>query len=633
MSEQKTQPSSLNISALLSNQKYIVPLYQRNYAWERAEIIQLLIDIQQSSKDSNTQYYIGTLIVDTRKDGTMEIIDGQQRFSTLTVINAVLKALKKSSKVIDNPVIDFDARLEVKDYLQMLYSDYDKAKHYNDTNLEVAKFKKAVDYVEEFIINIETEQECTDFCTFFYDHVRIVRIDVPAETDINHYFEIMNNRGEQLEKHEILKAKFISELNTSQPELKKRFAEIWDACSQMDRHVVSILSADLRKVYFNADYALEKRDFLNDQLTLTQESNGSTTATFVLEDLLKVGAPNADKSNSSHEVQGKYRAIIDFPNFLLQVLSLQPHEDHAVKVSLDDKNLLDAFGYTNKGAAFPDPVTFINSLLYYRILFDRYIIKREEGNDDWSWDLSRPKNSIDKDLTFVNTFSKTDLEDDDDATNRDIIMLQSMFHVTYPGNGSKTWMQDILRFVSENNSVVSATDLKQELLELARRRLLEVKDWEHSGVRTPRLVFNYLDYLLWSRQGSLQLSQIGRNKFKKFRFIQNNSVEHLLPRKHFDGAIDENDPVYQSRQEVLDYFGNLCLISQSSNSRYNNFNYAAKRQLFNEGKSIESLKQVLMFENEDWNYNVIKKHGEQMIQLVENAIVQPKELTLTDFTD
>lgn len=226
MSEQKTQPSSLSISALLSNQKYIVPLYQRNYAWERAEILQLLIDIQQSSKDSNTQYYIGTLIVDNRKDGTMEIIDGQQRFSTLTVINAVLKALKKSSKVIDNPVIDFDARLEVKDYLQMLYSSYDKAKHYNDTNLEVAKFKNAVNYIEEFIRNIETEQECTDFCNFFYDHVKIVRIDVPTETDINHYFEIMNNRGEQLEKHEVLKARFISELNTRQPELKKRFAEI-----------------------------------------------------------------------------------------------------------------------------------------------------------------------------------------------------------------------------------------------------------------------------------------------------------------------------------------------------------------------------------------------------------------------
>ena len=188
-------------------------------------------------------------------------------------------------------------------------------------------------------------------------------------------------------------------------------------------------------------------------------------------------------------------------------------------------------------------------------------------------------------------------------------------------------MQDILRFVSENNGVVSATELKQELLELARKRLLEVKGWEYSGVRTPRLVFNYLDYLLWSRQGTLQLSQIGQNKFKKFRFIQNNSVEHLLPRKHFTGSIDVNDPIYQSRQEVLDYFGNLCLISQSSNSRYNNFNYAAKRQLFNEGKSIESLKQVLMFENEDWNDDVIKKHGEQMMQLVENSMVQLTEVT------
>ena len=49
--------------------------------------------------------------------------------------------------------------------------------------------------------------------------VRLLRVEVPHDTDLNHYFEIMNSRGEQLEKHEIIKAHCMSVLQKS-PNLK-----------------------------------------------------------------------------------------------------------------------------------------------------------------------------------------------------------------------------------------------------------------------------------------------------------------------------------------------------------------------------------------------------------------------------
>ena len=51
-----------------------------------------------------------------------------------------------------------------------------------------------------------------DDLEYLLDKVRILRTELPPNTDLNHYFEIMNTRGEQLEKHEILKARLLKKL-------------------------------------------------------------------------------------------------------------------------------------------------------------------------------------------------------------------------------------------------------------------------------------------------------------------------------------------------------------------------------------------------------------------------------------
>ena len=64
-------------------------MYQRNYAWGEGEITQLLQDVldyqgKRNSKDKHQPYYIGTLVVFARGDSSFEVIDGQQRFTTLS---------------------------------------------------------------------------------------------------------------------------------------------------------------------------------------------------------------------------------------------------------------------------------------------------------------------------------------------------------------------------------------------------------------------------------------------------------------------------------------------------------------------------------------------------------------------
>ena len=81
--------------------------------------------------------------------------------------------------------------------------------------------------------------------------VIVYRIEVPENTDLNRYFEIMNTRGEQLEQHDILKATLMSFLNDDAE--KGLFAKIWDACSEMtgyvQMHFISTVSYTHLDVY------------------------------------------------------------------------------------------------------------------------------------------------------------------------------------------------------------------------------------------------------------------------------------------------------------------------------------------------------------------------------------------------
>lgn len=69
------------------NAQYVIPRYQRAYAWEYDEIVQLIEDIYDAASD-DSNYYIGTLIVYKTKDDpeTYEVIDGQQRLTTLYLL-------------------------------------------------------------------------------------------------------------------------------------------------------------------------------------------------------------------------------------------------------------------------------------------------------------------------------------------------------------------------------------------------------------------------------------------------------------------------------------------------------------------------------------------------------------------
>ena len=68
---------------IFDKDKYVIPLYQRAFAWSDKEIDQLIDDINDFAAE---HYYLGSLIVNLNKDGIYEVIDGQQRLTALFLL-------------------------------------------------------------------------------------------------------------------------------------------------------------------------------------------------------------------------------------------------------------------------------------------------------------------------------------------------------------------------------------------------------------------------------------------------------------------------------------------------------------------------------------------------------------------
>ena len=131
MTTDKNKIKSFKIKELFnSNDEYLIPIYQRNYAWQEAQVVQLVEDIAdyaEMNKNNHVKktYYIGTLVVYERiKNGKIvyETIDGQQRLTTLSILLSVLNNIFKM-QIEFNALLRFESRETSTKTLEAIYSD------------------------------------------------------------------------------------------------------------------------------------------------------------------------------------------------------------------------------------------------------------------------------------------------------------------------------------------------------------------------------------------------------------------------------------------------------------------------------------------------------------------------------
>lgn len=587
--------TALSLKTLLSDGKYIIPIYQRNYAWGKAEISQLIRDIKEFfTTNPNKNYYIGSLVCFKRENGDFELIDGQQRHTTISLINAVLKSLNIDDSVSSSN-LKFDSRKNVQRFLEELYATSDFESFIETSTISgIQNFIDAISFIrEEFNAKDENANpfNIESFAKNFYDKVKFFRVEVPQDTDLNHYFEIMNNRGEQLEKHEIVKALLMGEISDKNEQ--EIFATVWDACSDMNDYVYFNFDVESRGSLFSGG-CLQPNDFY----TLKEyiKTNNEDKDIELFEILKKNNLPE-DFPKEERQAKEKYKSVIDFPNFLLQVLKLE-YDD----ISLDDKGLLKSF---NENTV--EPKSFIFKLLKYRAIFDKYIIKQDLSDSDeekQNWSVRTLNTSLDDVArTYENDYDE-------------LIKLQTMLYYSNPSSPNNNWVHQILKKNYFNESPIEFT--QKVLSEIAKPRF-DKTNLSYPDITAYNLYF--IDLLLWKLYKTEEVQEDLKSlkdkidnlkgQFNTFKFKQLNSKEHLLPQSK----------ATESEFDLLNNLGNLCLISTAQNSSANDQHPKYKREQFKNDNS--SLKRLIMFKTYDgerWGINEIINHEKEMQSLIDNML-------------
>jgi uncharacterized protein with ParB-like and HNH nuclease domain len=578
--------------------QYVIPIYQREYAWGYKEINQLIDDINDARNSKTENYYIGSLVVFDKGFNKYDVIDGQQRYTTLCILIAVLK--NDFHKLVNDSMkvsLGFEAR-DVS--TKTLRSLYENGADNNKKNAEDSMIF-AYDDIKIKLKELEEKQGgLNDFFAYFQENVCLLRVKVPSGTDVSSYFEIMNNRGEQLEKHEILKPSLMSYLTKDE---QKTFAKIWDYCADMNCHIQ-------RKFSIDQSSEISDKEILFDYYTKlfkcgVENSENSEN----LKDILK--KPLRYDNKLYHKNQDdSVKSIIDFPNFLLHVLSISIEngkliiKDKSESVSLDDKKLIESFDKVEWNECTVK--SFSEVLLKCRSLFDKYLIKRSAEKE---WRLEQI--FIDQgQRKLKNTFA-------DEEINKEVIMAISMLEVSFYSNNYKNWLKKVLSWLYNQKNIVphDYCNFLQEIRTEVIHGYFESFDGLNKsldkGTSVNRFVFNLLDYLIWNED---------RNDYNDFHFSYKNSIEHHYPQNPFESEgmnskkINDND-----LNGGCDNFGNLCLVSGSENSRLSNRLPTEKK-----GHKPSSLKQKLMMKYDVWdNTEVglenIKSHREKMIGLLKTC--------------
>jgi len=211
-------PTKLTISQLLSssNEQFIVPSYQRRYAWGYNQYLALYEDIEMLKE--NDGHLFGTIILHSNQHvagiNQPEIIDGQQRITTLILF---LKAFETSFRKLGKETKATEVRkivtchgLDDIEKSKLVLGELDNPDIeqlvLNDNSVQLSNTKISETY--ESYVNWLGELDFPALSGFYYKLTNIaviIRLDVGIAQDAYKLFETINNRGLRLTSTDIIK--------------------------------------------------------------------------------------------------------------------------------------------------------------------------------------------------------------------------------------------------------------------------------------------------------------------------------------------------------------------------------------------------------------------------------------------
>src|SRR5690554_2645571 len=214
----------------LRNHRFFVPSYQRGYRWTEQEVIALLEDINEFSTEGGKRYCIQPLIVKGREDGSFEVVDGQQRLTTMYIF---MKIASQEIRSATPPFeLEYETRSNSADFLKSLSDDghLDKDKNIDFYHISIA-YEKINQWLDRQLDKSVAIQELN---TKIRKSVFFIWYEIPQHINPIAIFTRVNLGKIPLTNAELIKALLLNKDNFS-GDIYKHQTEIsvaWDRIEQ-----------------------------------------------------------------------------------------------------------------------------------------------------------------------------------------------------------------------------------------------------------------------------------------------------------------------------------------------------------------------------------------------------------------
>ena len=229
-----------------------VPAYQRGYRWDKINVTDLLDDLLEFIQDGSSGkfYCLQPLVVKKIGENRYNVIDGQQRLTTIFIILKYLENLLKEENGIDKIyTLSYETRKDSKDFLQNIAS---KAQDESNKNMDYFCMYQAYEAIKIWFKN-KNASELLKIFTNSEDerHIEFIWYEVEDSEDEVKIFARLNSGKIPLTNAELIKALFLNVRN-----LKNRSAP--KECSENE---IITKQIEISKEWDEIEYALQDDEF------------------------------------------------------------------------------------------------------------------------------------------------------------------------------------------------------------------------------------------------------------------------------------------------------------------------------------------------------------------------------------
>ncbi|WP_139452069.1 DUF262 domain-containing protein [Campylobacter armoricus] len=247
-----------------------IPYYQRPYAWEKKHVKTLLKDISEQI-DKNQKYLLGSLILHKEnkenKEDKFNIVDGQQRLTTLALILRVLCEKKSNEQECKE--------CKIGNFLGKVNYSHNESKYHIKENYE---------YIKAYFESYKNDKK-DKFLNFLLENIEFICVLAPNVDDAFLFFDSANSKGKGLKSYDLIKAFHLHSLEKNQGSMLGYYARKFENLAKDERKITILFDellaparAWLKHKSINANdikaYEEFCKEFFSDKFLYSKEDLG-----------------------------------------------------------------------------------------------------------------------------------------------------------------------------------------------------------------------------------------------------------------------------------------------------------------------------------------------------------------------